>query len=217
MTSAARQDREARRFDHAQLRLRARYGLELELADYRHLCELFRERRVTGERINHRGDIEAWVRFHGTWLCAIYNPGDGLIVTFLPAPPPLVVEEQLAQALKEERERMERRIVEAAHRHADSIVRSRLASLETALQHPGREDFLAKLKASDVAWFKRTMLRAAELIRSGAVPMAVRLLEAAAAFPKTFHPGQHQVEAEERLRSHMQALHPSGEAGGRER
>jgi hypothetical protein len=69
------------------MRLRFRYGVELSLDEYRKLCNRFKERSIANVRFNHMGDIEGWVEIKGVWVCAHFKVAEGLIASFMPAPP----------------------------------------------------------------------------------------------------------------------------------
>lgn len=103
MSRSSEQDRAARRIyhlSHCIMRLRHRYGLNMDATDYDAFCEQFRKGDVQGARPDDKGHIEGWIRFKDTWVCMSYIPSSRLVGTIMPCPPPLVSEELAKKAAK---------------------------------------------------------------------------------------------------------------------
>jgi hypothetical protein len=161
MSSASQQ--EFYRYMHCNMRLRTRYGLEMDIDEYRRLNELFRTKQVINLRTSETGDLEGWVKLRDTWVCGHYKIRENHIASFMPAPPPLP-------------EGAGGKVVDAksAQKH-----RQHMAALEAQ----------RKLKELDVAWYKARMHEAKLAILTGRVSDAVLILDGAAGQQKGSHPG----------------------------
>lgn len=173
----AAEDREARRayrYIHAAARLRFRYGVEITREEYDELCERFRTGYVAGARENAFGDREGWVEIRGVWACAHYKRREGVIATFMPAPPPKPMAAEPPPPPPP-----------APKPKKAKQPASRAGMAETIVQLQE----LVRLRGEDVAWFKRRILDAAGLLKSGLAAEAYVLLDQATRLRKTDHPG----------------------------
>lgn len=82
------QAEQEKRIRHARRRFYERFGVDISLRDYK---ELVRRVKGGGARFIRKGDASADV-YLVTWrdsdIPVVYNHRAGLIVTFLPLPPP---------------------------------------------------------------------------------------------------------------------------------
>ena len=178
--------REAYHYLHCNMRLRHRYGLEMTLEEYQALSEQFRTRRgLVNPRTDDRGNLEAWVQFKGTWVCASYRPGLRLVGTIMPAPPVFPSEEaQRAARLANQVEALTKE--NEALREAVSSYQSRLAKTENSLT--AAHQSITGVTRADVTWFKRRMQDAEGYLKSGEVLEAFLTLNAAVSLPRGFRP-----------------------------
>lgn len=104
MSRSKAEDRKARRIyhlSHCIMRMKHRYGLTMDDADYDLFCETFRRGEAQGAKPDDKGHIEGWIKFKDTWVCMSYVVSLNLIGTIMPAPPPLVFEEVAKKAAKD--------------------------------------------------------------------------------------------------------------------
>lgn len=97
-------DRHSRRIyhlSHCIMRMKHRYDLSMDDADYESFCQQFRKSEALGIRPDGKGHIEGWIKFKEKWVCMSYIPGLNLIGTIMPAPPPLVFDEVAKRAAKD--------------------------------------------------------------------------------------------------------------------
>lgn len=203
-------DRIRRRYLHAASRLRQRYGVDVSIERYMELCEQLAAGLGEGRRTNLLGDVEAWVEVQpDVWACAVLKASDGLIATFMPAPPPrdladsptiARLKEQLAEAqghartngalVKELKARIKAELrderaalAEAkrlAHEHAQA------AAQAAANRHIAEDRGLKQRR--DVEWIQRQCQRACSLLAQGKITEAACLLSALAALPASVRP-----------------------------
>lgn len=151
------------RYLHCNMRLRARYGLEMDIDEYRTLNQLFQKRKVENLRANDTGDLEGWVLLRGTWVCAHYKVREGLIATFMPEPPPKPV--QIGDKVHN---------AKSAQRH-----QQHLEVLEAQRQ----------VRELDIKWFKTQAHTVKALVRDMFLGDALTLLDTMIAQKKNAHPG----------------------------
>lgn len=97
MSRSSAEDRAARRIYHLAhciMRMRHRYGLDLDAEGYDTLCSQFEKGKALGVREDDKRNREGWLQFKGSWVCVSYIPSLRLIGTIMPSPPPLVLEAQ---------------------------------------------------------------------------------------------------------------------------
>lgn len=82
------------------MRMKHRYGLSMDDADYDEFCRAFAAGEAQGCRTDDMGNIEGWLRFKDTWVCMSYKPTTRFIGTIMPCPPPLVLKEQAEHAAR---------------------------------------------------------------------------------------------------------------------
>lgn len=151
------------RYLHCNMRLRTRYGLEMDIDEYRSLNELFRRRQVTNMRQTETGDLEGWVQLRDTWVCGHFKSREGHIASFMPAPPPMP-------------ETVEGRVLD-------------LKSAQKHRQHMEALEAQRQLKELDVKWFKTRAHEAKLLIQSGHLDSAIQVLDDMASRKRGAHPG----------------------------
>lgn len=96
MSRSESEDRASRRIyhlSHCIMRMKHRYGLDLNAEDYDGLCKQFSKGEAIGVREDDKRHREGWLQFKGTWVCLSYIPSLKLIGTVMPCPPPRVLEE----------------------------------------------------------------------------------------------------------------------------
>src|ERR1035437_7744964 len=96
MSRSGAEDRAARRIyhlSHCIMRMKHRYGLDMDAEGYDALCKQFEAGEALGVREDDKRHREGWLQFKGTWVCLSYTPSLRLIGTVMPCPPPLVLEE----------------------------------------------------------------------------------------------------------------------------
>lgn len=187
---------EVYRFLHCNMRLKARYGIEMDLDEYREMNKTFKLRNVLGLRENQLGDYEGWLKVKGVWVCGHYKVREGFIATFMPVPPLEVMRDILA--MRQETPHLDPEVL--AKQVADSIGERRIkeeakvrqkATL-VASHHTHIETLIIAVRRwkKDVSWFKRKMGEAKLLLREGKAQEAYDLLDKEAGRAKNEHPGE---------------------------
>lgn len=85
---------------HCMMRMRHRYGLDMDAADYDSFCDAFASGKAQSCRTDSHGRVEGWLQFKGTWVCMSYLPAERFVGTVMPCPPPLVLEEAARHAAR---------------------------------------------------------------------------------------------------------------------
>lgn len=146
------------------MRLRTRYGMEMDIDEYRALNELFRARKVINLRTTEQGDLEGWVQLRGTWVCGHFKIREERIASFMPSPPPMPVE----------------------------VTPGHVVDAKSAQRHRQHLEVLTeqrKIKEADCAWYKGRMHEAKQAILQGRHDDALQILDDAASRKKSSHPG----------------------------
>jgi hypothetical protein len=139
------------RYLHCNMRLRTRYGLEIDIDEYRRLNELFQRREVINLRETSTGDLEGWIPLRGIWVCGHYKSREGRIASFMPVPPP-----------------------------APEIIENRVVDAKSAQKHRQHMETLQaqrELKELDVRWYKTRAHEVKSLIQAGHLDDAVKILD----------------------------------------
>ena len=86
------------RYIHSNMRLKARYNIEITYEEYIELCKKIQKGKAEGTVTAYDGhNKEAWIKVKDQWVCAQYKTSEKLICTFLPVPPPNIADEAYKQ------------------------------------------------------------------------------------------------------------------------
>ena len=207
-------------YAHCNMRLRHRYGIEMSLEEFDALSALFRSKKVPDTRIDSVGNVEGWVKLRETWICVSYRPGLQMIGTVMPAPPPAVFNEVMEQvktrappapAKPPQKEPKEDKIKRAARLLMEQAMEAgkkpRWLRSEGEIVPPvpvvTAPTVPPQVKLVDVAWYKRKIGIAGDLLKKGKAFEAALLLRAVAGLPRSARPGQAPEEAERLVEADM--------------
>lgn len=187
-----RDDLLLKRFQHAALRLRTRYGLDIDIEEYEKLCIAVANGAGVGKTVNDKGDWEVWVPFKEDMVCAAYKPSERLIATFFPRPPPL--QGSPPQSLPD---RVNAEIDQRSNVLASKIVESRVSkAVEAEVRNIRRRAetttegplSTAEVRGADLKWFKNKITSVCDLLDAGQYKQARITAGALTDFRPNFHP-----------------------------